>query len=197
MTPADAHERLGAATRAYLLASARRSLADVLGVKGHAVPSRPPDPRLSAPARVFVSWHLSERLVGCIGTLQPWPTLEDAVSRYAVEAGINDPRTHPAQPHELGHLQCEISVLGEPRPLPEIGISKIERVIVPQRDGVIVSLERLRAVFLPVVWHKLPHPRTFLEALCRKAGIESAADKKRVRAQVFTTDVFEDSPLSH
>jgi AmmeMemoRadiSam system protein A len=150
---------------------------------------------LSGPARVFVSWHIGERLVGCIGTLQPWPSLEDAVQRYAVEAGINDPRTAPAQPHEVPRLHCEISVLSEPAALAEVGIRSIERVIVPQRDGVILSHDVRRAVFLPVVWQRLPRPRSFLDALCRKAGIETSEERRSVRAEVFTTEVFEDAPL--
>jgi AmmeMemoRadiSam system protein A len=180
------------ATRRYLLARARAALADALGVPEPS-PARPEDPRLVTPARVFVSWHLGERLIGCIGTLEARESLDVAVERYAVEAGMNDPRTAGAQRHELARLACEISVLGESQPLEVLGLDAIAHAIVPRRDGVILSCGVRRAVFLPVVWDKLPEPPTFLQALARKAGLDPTRDGPSCRAAVFATETFTDA----
>ena len=181
-------------TRRYLLDLARHALAQALGVQSPAPPDRPSDPRLERPARVFVSWHLGARLVGCIGTLEPETSLEQAVWRYAVHAGLHDPRTPPARPEELPRLRVEISILGEPTEVPVVGLSAIERTIASGREGVIVHHGARRGVFLPVVWDKLADPREFLLALCRKAGIDPLLDGDEVRASVFTTEVFGDAP---
>ncbi len=179
------------ATRQFLLASARAALAEELGLTTEG-PARltADDPCLSQPARVFVSWHAGERLLGCIGTLTPYPRLDDAVRRYAVAAGVEDPRTGAMAPGQLEHAHCEVSVLGEPRDLDLVGLDAIAGALVPGTHGVIVRLGTRRAVFLPVVWDKLPTADVFLDALCRKAGIDPHREGPGVRAQVFDAEVF-------
>lgn len=151
---------------------------------------RPDDPRLDAPARVFVSWHDVRELVGCIGSLEPWPNLEQAVVRYAVQAGLHDPRTSPARPARWGRMNGEISILGEPRHLDCVGLDAITEAVVPGRDGVILGVGSRQAVFLPVVWRQLPRPRDFLAALMRKAGLSPDLDGARIRARVFLSESF-------
>lgn len=151
---------------------------------------RPDEPRLEQPARVFVSWHDGRELVGCLGSLEPWPNLEQAVVRYAVQAGLHDPRTSPARPSRWTRMDGEISVLGEPRDLGVVGLDAIERAIVPGRDGVILSYGSRQAVFLPVVWRQLPRPRDFLVQLMRKAGLSPEHDGGKIRARVFLAETF-------
>lgn len=190
---------IDAATRRFLLDLARSALAEALGRRDLMVdPIAPPDdPLISAPRRVFVSWHLGERLVGCIGTLEPARSLEEGVRRYAVHAGLYDPRTPPAQPHELPLMSCEISVLSEPEPLGVLGFDSIESAIVSGRDGVIIEVDKRRAVFLPVVWEKIPQPRAFLLALCRKGKIDPERDGPNLKAFTFQAERFDDPPLAN
>jgi AmmeMemoRadiSam system protein A len=179
-------------TRRYLLASARQALADELG-RGDAVEpvgEQPQDASLAAPARVFVSWHLGDRLLGCIGTLHPHDTLLGAVQHFAVQSGLHDPRGGAMRPELLLVARVDISVLGDPRDLEAVGLSAIERAIRPFDDGVILRRGLRRAVFLPVVWPKLPEPREFLHALARKAGIDPEREGDDVRAQVFGVEEF-------
>jgi AmmeMemoRadiSam system protein A len=154
------------------------------------VVERPDDMRLEAPARVFVSWHDVRELVGCLGSLEPWPNLEQAVVRYAVQAGLHDPRTSPARPARWSRMNGEISILGEPQQLDCVGIDAICERIVPGRDGVILGIGSRQAVFLPVVWRQLPRPRDFLGALMRKAGLSPAHDGAKIRARVFLSESF-------
>ncbi len=183
---------LAEATRRYLLASARQALADELGL-GDTVPvlgAAPPDASLSSPARVFVSWHHDDRLLGCIGTLQPYDTLLGAVRHFAVQSGIYDPRGGAMHPQLLAHARVDISVLGEPVDLEVVGLVAIEGVIRPFEDGVILRRGLRRAVFLPVVWDKLPDRYEFLRALARKGGIDPDREGDDVRAQIFGVEEF-------
>ncbi len=190
-------EPLSEAAHRWLLHVARRVLRDAMAQRDPEatllpvgeVP-RPDDPRLDQPARVFVSWHDGRELVGCIGSLEAWPNLEQAVARYAVQAGLHDPRTSPARPARWSRMDGEISVLGEQHDLGVVGLDAIEREIVPGRDGVVLSLGSRQAVFLPVVWRQLPRPRDFLAALVRKAGLSPEHDGPRLRARVFLAETF-------
>lgn len=180
-----------------MLYLARKALRDAMALRhpeAAALPvgevARPADPRLDAPARVFVSWHDVRELVGCIGSLEPWPNLEQAIVRYAVQAGLHDPRTSPARPTRWPRMNGEISILGAPHQLDEVGFDAIAAAIVPGRDGVILGVGSRQAVFLPVVWHQLPRPRDFLAALMRKAGLSPEHDGARIRARVFLAETF-------
>lgn len=208
VTPA-VPEPLPEAARRWLHFVARRALRDAMGQRdadAQNLPvgetARPEEPRLDQPARVFVSWHDSRELVGCIGSLEPWPNLEQAVVRYAVQAGLHDPRTSPARPARWNRMDGEISILGEPSYLEVVGLEEIEAAIVPGRDGVILSLGPRQAVFLPVVWRQLPRPRDFLTALVRKAGLSPEHDGARLRARIFLAETFSEPvvqcvPASH
>lgn len=192
--------------RRWLLHVARRSLRDAMAIRdpeASVLPvgevARPDDSRLEQPARVFVSWHDGRDLVGCLGSLEPWPHLEQAVVRYAVQAGLHDPRTSPARPSRWSRMDGEISVLGEARDLEVTGFAAVEEAVVPGRDGVILSVGSRQAVFLPVVWRQLPRPRDFLTALMRKAGLSPEHDGARLRARVFLAETFGEPvvPLAH
>jgi AmmeMemoRadiSam system protein A len=184
--------KISETTRLFLLANARQALADEIGC-GDMVPAvgeAPRDPVLDAPARVFVSWHFGERLLGCIGTLQPHDTLLSAVRHYAVQSGVHDPRGGAMHPELLARARLDISVLAEPVELGVVGIAAIELAVRPFEDGVILRRALRRAVFLPVVWQKLPDRREFVRALARKAGIDPDREGDDVRAQVFDVEEF-------
>jgi uncharacterized protein len=196
MRPSDCSDALDPSTRAYLLALARRALAEAMG-RPDAACALPPAPsarRLREPARLFVSWHLGDRLVGCIGTVQPSPSLQRGVAHYATQAGLHDLRTPVLQVDELPRLACEISLLTEPRPIDVMGLEAIGRCVVPREHGVILSVAGRRAVFLPVVWNHLRGVSAFLRALCRKAGADPDTEGARATAELFTTEVFGDGP---
>lgn len=191
---------LSAPARRWLLDLARYEVARELTRDGRPPPAAvpdpgpaPEDPALRAPARLFVSWHLRGQLQGCIGTLEPWAELADGVARYAVIAALGDRRTPGLDPRDFDALELEISILGEPRALEEVGIEAIARVLVPGRDGVILSCRGRSAFFLPVVWKTLPRADAFLWNLCRKAGIDPVREGPHCRAQVLEAVAFGDA----
>ncbi|MEZ4380306.1 MAG: AmmeMemoRadiSam system protein A [Nannocystaceae bacterium] len=188
---------LADASRRWLCYVARRALRDALAARHPEAAAlaltpapRPDDPRLRAPSRLFVSWHDGPALAGCIGTLEPCPELSDGVARFAVSAGLHDPRFPPVQPAQWGRLRCEISLLGEPVRLIEVGLEAIGAALLPGRDGVFLEVGGRRAFFLPVVWSQLPTPAEFLAALCRKAGADPRRDGPRARAEVLRAEAW-------
>jgi AmmeMemoRadiSam system protein A len=190
-------EPLPEAARRWLLFVARRALRDAMALRDAEAASlpigevtRPSEPRLDQPARVFVGWHEGRALIGRVGSLEPWPSLEQAVARYAVQAGLHDPSSSPARPARWGRLSGEISVLGEPCDLEVLGFEAIAAALVPGRDGVILSVGPRQVAFLPAVWRELPRPRDFLAALVRKAGLSPEQDGARLRVRVFRAETF-------
>ena len=87
-------------------------------------------------------------------------------------------------------MHCEISSLGEPKPLPVVGVDAIANLLVRGRDGVILQLDDRRSFYLPIVWDKIPEPRDFLAALCRKAGLDAEIHGPLVSASVLEVEMF-------
>jgi AmmeMemoRadiSam system protein A len=92
--------------------------------------------------------------------------LFECVQRRAVDAAVNDVRFfgNRVTPAELGAIEIEISVLTPPTPAtPED--------IVVGRDGVFLTVDYNRGVFLPQVPVEQGWDRdAYLDNLCHKAG---------------------------
>ena len=63
-----------------------------------------------------------------------------------------------------------MSVLSPPEAVPAHGFAELSGLLRPYVDGLIVTVGRHQATFLPAVWHKLPDPTDFLAALLAKGG---------------------------
>nr|WP_293175672.1 AMMECR1 domain-containing protein [Nannocystis sp.] len=195
--PAPALEPIADLTRHWLLFVARRALRTAMAQRAPGAidlpigtAERPDDPRLDAPARVFVSWYDRGEQVGCLGSLEPWLSLEQAVARYAVHAGL-DPRMPAARASRWHRLIGEISVLGEAQDLPVTGLAQIAEVLVPNRDGVTLAAgPRQQVVSLPSAWRSSPRPRDFLINLMRTAGLSPEHDGPRLRGRTFLAETF-------
>lgn len=193
------------ASQRWLLFVARRALRNAMAQRDPCASNlpigsaeRPDDPRLTAPARVFVSWYDGAEQVGSLGSLEAWLPLEQAVARYAVHAGL-DPKLPAARASRWHRLVGEISVLGAPQDLPVSGLAAIAEALVPDRDGFILATgprqaqpasARQQAVSLPSAWRKSPRPRDFLVALMRTAGLSPEHDGPRLRGRTFLAETF-------
>lgn len=195
--PAPAPAPIAESSRRWLLFVARRALRAAMAQRNPGAidlpigtAERPDDPRLDAPARAFVSWYDGSERVGCLGSLEPWLTLEQAVTRYAVHAGL-DPRMPAARASRWHRLVGEISVLGEAQELPVVGLHAIAEVLVPGRDGVTLAAgPRQQVVSLPSAWRHSPRPRDFLVNLMRTAGLSPEHDGPRLRGRTFLAETF-------
>jgi AmmeMemoRadiSam system protein A len=171
---------LDAAARSGLLALARRALSAAVS---HV---EVPEPDASGPrAAVFVTWTVDGHLRGCIGTTEPTEPIARAVVRYAIAAGLEDPRFPPIDAIELAAARCEISVLGPLEP-----VAAPEEIVIG-RHGVVVEMRGRRALLLPHVATEWGWDRDeFLSHTCMKAGLPADAWRHGAALQRFETIVF-------
>ncbi|MGO9239897.1 MAG: AmmeMemoRadiSam system protein B [Bryobacteraceae bacterium] len=118
----------------------------------------------------FVTLREHGDLRGCIGYTSPIKPLPLVVRDVAAYAAMQDPRFSPVSPQELGQLEYEISVLS---PLHHL---RDTRQIEIGTDGLLIVKGDKEGLLLPQVasdehWDR----KTFLEQLCRKAGLPTDA----------------------
>jgi AmmeMemoRadiSam system protein A len=138
---------------------------------------------------VFVTLTERGSLRGCIGHIADDRALGEGVREMTVAAAQDDSRFAPVAPEELPELVLEISVLGQPTPLPA---PTDPRCVVIGRDGVIVRRGERLGLLLPQVatdhdWRA----EAFLAAACRKAGLPPDAWREPgTEVLAFPADVF-------
>ena len=159
---------LSEADRRSLLELARRAVTEA--VSFHTPAGGVPRTGLFAERRgVFVTLHVRGRLRGCIGVIEAYEPLGEAVAKCAAGAALHDPRFSPVRAEEVPNLQIEISLLSPPE------------LILPENieigtHGLLISRGAKRGLLLPqvAVEHKLGRQQ-FLEETCRKAGLPADA----------------------
>jgi len=145
-------------------------------------------PVLNLPAAVFVTLHKRGALRGCIGSLEPEKSLQDAVAGCAVSSAFSDPRFEPVSPEELGQIDIEISVLS---PLKKAGHEEI----VPGKHGVVVKKGFRGGTYLPQVWEHFGTKERFLDSLCaEKAGLPAEAwREKGTELFIYTVGIIKEN----
>jgi hypothetical protein len=187
-----ASARLAEVDRERLLSACMTALeiAAQTGGKTPALSLNGVSPALSGWRATFVTLTENERLRGCIGSLEPHRTLiEDSLANTA-QAGFADPRFPPLKESELRGLRLDVSILSHPRPIPAESESELAGALEPDRDGLILSAGKRRALFLPTVWRHLPDARAFVRHLMAKAGFEPNRWPERLQARRFRVESF-------
>ena len=139
---------------------------------GHGTLSRPEGlPFLFRPGATFVTLTKHGQLRGCIGTLEGWRPLLEDLRANAVGAAFHDPRFPPVVRGELDRIRFEVSLLSAPETLTVAGERDLLERLRPEVDGLILSLGRARATFLPQVWEQVSDPGEFVRHLKEKAGL--------------------------
>jgi AmmeMemoRadiSam system protein A len=147
-------------------------------------------PALSSWRATFVTLSENERLRGCIGSLEPRrPLIDDAVAN-TTQAAFADPRFPPLKESELTGIRIDVSILSHPRRIPAGRESELADALEPDRDGLILTAGRRRALFLPSVWRHLPDARVFVRHLMAKAGFESNRWPEELEARRFRVEAF-------
>ena len=126
---------------------------------------------LREPGASFVTLHRHGRLRGCIGTAEASQPLAVDVAGNGFAAAFLDGRFPPLSAFERQGLGISVSLLSPPAPLAFGDENDLLAQLRPFEDGVILSVEGRRALFLPQVWQQLGEPRLFLRQLKRKAGV--------------------------
>jgi AmmeMemoRadiSam system protein A len=107
---------LSEADRRSLLELARRTIAKAVCLQKSAE-SIPQSEAFAEKRGVFVTIHARGRLRGCIGVVEAFEPLGEAVARCAADAALHDPRFSPVRADEIQDLQIEISLLSRPEPI--------------------------------------------------------------------------------
>ena len=147
-------------------------------------------PALSAWRATFVTLTENERLRGCVGSLDPRRALIDDAVANTAQAAFADPRFPPLKESELAGLRLDVSILSHPRPIPTESESELVAALEPDRDGLILSSGKRRALFLPSVWRHLPDARAFVRQLMAKAGFEAGRWPEGLEARRFRVESF-------
>jgi hypothetical protein len=187
-----ASARLADSDRERLLIACMTALSQATQARGKAAPlSLEGEPPSFSPWRAtFVTLTENGRLRGCIGSLEPRrPLIEDALAN-AAQAGFADPRFPPLKESELKGLRLDVSILSHPRPIPAKSESELADALEPDRDGLILTASKRRALFLPSVWRSVPDARAFVRHLTAKAGLDSNRWPEGLEARRFRVESF-------
>jgi AmmeMemoRadiSam system protein A len=181
---------LSDAYRRPLLVLARRAIVDAVLFQ-KCIEGIPPDEVFAEKRGVFVTLTLRGRLRGCIGTVEAFEPLGESIARCAAGAALHDPRFTPVRADELHELRIELSVLSPPEPIlpADIEIGK---------HGLLISRGSRRGLLLPQVAgeHKFSREQ-FLEATCRKAGLDAKAwQEPQTQISGFFCEVFSEEETS-
>ena len=130
--------------------------------------------------------NIGDNLRGCIGEIEPFRELYQAVTARAVDSAFRDPRFPQLSPEELRRVTIEISALTPAKPVASW------KEIVIGKHGMTITKNGRSAVFLPQVapeqgWD-LAETLTYLS---RKAGLaEDAWKMPDAKFTVFEAIVF-------
>jgi AmmeMemoRadiSam system protein A len=165
---------------AGLATLARASVAAAL--RGEPAPDLPGSTRTVVRRGVFVTLRKAGELRGCLGHLRGDRPVTEIVREMAVAAALEDPRFPPVTADELADITVEVSVLTAPRRLRPVDPT----AVMVGRHGLVVRLRGVAGVLLPqvAVEHDLDAVG-FLEAACRKAGLQPG-DWRHPEAEVLT-----------
>ena len=141
-----------------LLTIARSAIARALGLPGQGEASHA---LLGQPGATFVTLKRA-------GELRP---LVVDVRANAIAAAFGDPRFPPLVMVEFDQVAIEVSLLSATERIDIVDEDDLVARLRPGLDGLVIEYGHQRATFLPQVWDALPHPREFLAALKRKAGL--------------------------
>lgn len=143
----------------------------ILSAYGQSLKTDSSHPSLQVKAASFVTLQDSNKLRGCIGTIDPHRSLLLDVRGNAFDAAFNDPRFEPVSLNEIDRIAIEVSVLTPRVPVNYDSSFDLYSQIKPGVDGVYIEYGQHRGTFLPQVWQQLPDKEQFFKHLKSKAGL--------------------------
>lgn len=143
---------------------------------------------------VFVTLNKKGSLRGCIGYIEAYEPLIDALLDLSLASAFDDPRFAPVTKDEMDDITIEISLLSKPQLIKVKEYDEYLTQIKIGEDGLIIENGYYRGVFLPQVpieqnWNILQ----YLENLGYKAGASANLWKKEsTKIYKFQAHVFEE-----
>ena len=130
-------------------------------------------PVLNQNGAVFITLTKNDRLRGCIGSLEAYRPLYKDIIANAKSSAFSDPRFAKLTLDEFKEIKVEVSLLSSPKVVEYKDISDLKSQIIPKQDGVVLTLGKYRATYLPTVWNSFNGFDEFFGSLCQKAGLSS------------------------
>jgi AmmeMemoRadiSam system protein A len=140
--------------------------------------------KLKEKRAVFVTLFKQGELRGCIGHLEAYKPLGEAVAEMAIAAAVDDNRFLPVTLDELPEIKIEISVLSPMQKISDPNQIKLGE------HGVIIKKGNQGGTFLPeAAEHFNYNLEEFLDSLCaHKAGLSPDAWRdSKTDIYIFTT----------
>ena len=186
---------LTAGEQQYLLTLARKTLIQYMSGKPiQELGKTKLSPALIEKRGCFVTLEKKGNLRGCIGYIQPVKSLCECVMENAVNAATQDPRFPEINFDELNAITIEISALTVPEPLQIKNRKTLLQILVPGRDGVILSNGWKKSTFLPQVWGHFVDKESFLNALCEKGGMPGGCwEDKNTEIFTYRAEAFKEN----
>jgi len=169
-----------------LLALARNTIADHLGIEHQSHAADFNDDIFNEKCGAFVTIHIKGNLRGCIGYITGVKNIPETITEMAKASAFNDPRFPALKKEEFRNIDIEISVLS---PIEEV--NNVSDIIVG-RDGLIITKGYNSGLLLPQVpveqgWDL----KTYLAHTCFKAGLPpNAWEDKSAKIEKFSAQVF-------
>jgi AmmeMemoRadiSam system protein A len=175
--------------RRALLTLARQAIVEIVS-SSNFPDLAPVTGRLAERRAAFVTLRSNGKLRGCIGQQSGAYSLAETVMQCAITAALRDPRFGPLRVEEIDGLEIEISVLSE---LHHVEPEQIEL----GTHGIVVIAGGRRGLLLPQVAVERNWTLTqFIEAACRKAGLEATASQQpETKLFAFTAEMFSDAAV--
>ncbi len=150
-------------------------------------------PILDKPLSSFVSLYLNNELRGLSGSIFTQESLLEGIIHHAKTAAFQDERFEPLSTSEYLQISLELSLLTPLRELIYENSDDIKKNVKPKEDGLVISLGKKQAAFLPQVWTKLSSFDEFFSQLLNESGINNLNE----HPQVFTFQVekHRDEPI--
>jgi AmmeMemoRadiSam system protein A len=181
MTGDSYHPHLTSDDERLLLTAASDAIAAKLLDQPSPDPTPAPGGQVDESGASFVTLRADDRLLGCIGSLEPRRSLREDVAANAVAAAFDDPRLPPLTTAEFTTMSITVSVLSPLVPLESSGYDELTVYLHDHRTGLLVTAGNRRATFLPAVWRDMTTTSQFVDALWDKAGLRARAWPRDLR----------------
>jgi len=148
-------------------------------------------PVLQKAGASFVTLKETNKLRGCIGTLEATQPLIQDVADHAFAAAFNDPRFPAVNRIEEPMVHISISILSDAEEVSFTDQADFLSQLTPGEDGIILRYNGHKATFLPAVWEQLPEPAEFINHLKKKAGLPIDFWSDQIELLRYTTTTID------
>ena len=137
-------------------------------------------PALEQNIAVYVNIYLNNELRGSSGSVTTDKSLLESIVYHAKVAAFEDERFNPLITSEYLQATLELSLLTPLKELNYENLEDIKNAVVPKEDGLVISLGKNQAAFLPQVWTQLSSFDEFFKQLLQDSGLKDLNSKPKV-----------------